>query len=357
MENTLAIHKVLLPSFYTDIRMYRFGIAGIPLGSKGRTVKDAVENTFQLGLNYLEIQLFRISTQEREMRDFVGLKPKELDEMLLVDLLRSDEDGKYKSVGLNTVIEEDDVGTELFWSMARDYKEINLARDVAKELDVKISLHTPYYVDFSNEERMIVDSIQHTIWGGVIADALDSEYLITHLGLASAQRKKSLTTTASSLKQISDKMNSLRLKPKLCVENSGKNEVLGSDEEIDFLLGKVKNISAITNVSHIYSSRKNSPTEQEEFADIIKETKKKKRPLYFEFSGVEFLDQNEYRITPIKKGNLKFEPFADALADFDDEITLISFSPLLEHDALYMKVIFERSILKKIGKTVKPIPQ
>lgn len=337
--------------------MYRFGIAGIPLGSKGRTVKDAVENTFQLGLNYLEIQLFRISTQEREMRDYVGLKPKELDEMLLVDLLRSDEDGKYKSVGMNTQIEEDDIGTELFWSMARDYKELALAKEVSKELDVKISLHTPYYVDFSNDERMIVDSIQHTIWGGVVADALDSQYLITHLGLASSHRKKSLTKTASSLKQIADKMTSLKIKPKLCIENSGKEEVLGSDGEISSLLSKVKNISTVTNISHIYSSQRNSPTEQEEFSDIIEETKKKKRPLYFEFSGVEFLDQKEYRITPIKKGNLKFEPFADALADFDDQITLISFSPLLEHDALYMKVIFERSILKKIGKTVKPMGQ
>ena len=337
--------------------MYRFGIAGIPLGSKGRTVKDAVENTFQLGLNYLEIQLFRISTQEREMRDFVGLKPKDLDEMLLVDLLRSDDDGKYKSVGLNTVIEEDDIGTELFWSMARDYKELSLARDVAKELDVKISLHTPYYVDFCNEERMILDSIQHTIWGGVIADALDSEYLITHLGLASKDRKKSLAKTATSLKQISEKMSSLKIKPKLCIENSGKEEVIGNPEEIDHLLSSVKGITSITNISHIYSSRKNSPTEQEEFSEIVEETKKKKRPLYFEFSGVEFLDQSEYRITPIKKGNLKFEPFADALADLDDEITLISFSPLLEHDALYMKVIFERSILKKIGKTVKPLAQ
>jgi deoxyribonuclease-4 len=337
--------------------MYRFGIAGIPLGSKGRTVKDAVENTFQLGLNYLEVQLFRISTQEREMREFVGMKPKELDEVLLVDLLRSDEDGNYKSIGLNKVIEEDDIGTELFWSMARDYKEMSLAKDVAKELDVKISLHTPFYVDFANDERMISDSIQHTIWGGVIADALDSEYVITHLGLTSGQRKKDLSTTANSLKQIVSRFDSLKLKPKLCIENSGKEEVLGDMGEVDMLLEKVRGISAITNISHIYSMRRNYPVEQEDFTEIIEEAKKKNRPLYFEFSGVEFLENNEYRITPIKRGNLKFEPFADALANFDDEIKIISFSPLLEHDALYIKVIFERSILKKIGKVVKPIPQ
>ncbi|MEM0127699.1 MAG: TIM barrel protein [Thermoplasmatales archaeon] len=337
--------------------MYRFGIAGIPLGSKGRTVKDAIENTFQLGLNYLEIQLFRISTQERELRDFVGMRPKDLDDILLVDLLRSDDKGNYTSIGINNEIEEDDIGTELFWSMARDYKELSLARDIAKELDVKVSMHTPYYVDFSNEEKMIFDSIQHTIWGGVLADALDAEYVITHLGLASSQRKKDLNTTASSLKQIVDTMGKLKLKPKLCIENSGKKEVLGAEDEIDFLISKVKGLGVITNIAHLYSINKGPALERDDFKEVISETKRKGRPLYFEFAGVEFLDQDEYRITPIKRGNLKFEPFADAIADFDDEMNIISFSPLLEHDALYMKVIFERSILRKIGKTVKPMPQ
>ncbi|MEM0141124.1 MAG: endonuclease IV [Thermoplasmatales archaeon] len=337
--------------------MYRFGIAGIPLGSKGRTVKDAIENTFQLGLNYLEIQLFRISTQERELRDFVGMKPKDLDDILLVDLLRSDENGNYASVGINKEIEEDDIGTELFWSMARDYREISLARDIAKELDVKISMHTPYYVDFSNDEKMIFDSTQHTIWGAVLADALDTEYVITHLGLASGQRKKDLSTTASSLKHIIDTMGKLNLKPRLCIENSGKKEVLGMEDEIDFLISKVKGLSSITNIAHYYSINNGPVLEHDDFAEIISDTKRKGRPMYFEFAGVEFIDQNEYRITPIKKGNLKFEPFADAIADFDDEMTIISFSPLLEHDALYMKVIFERSILRKIGKQVKPMPQ
>ncbi len=337
--------------------MYRFGIAGIPLGSKGRTVKEAVENTFQLGLNHIEIQLFRISVQEKELRDYVGQTPKEIDDVLLVDLLRGNEEGNYESIGINNTIEEDDIGIELFWSMARDYKELSLARDVAKELDVKITLHTPYYVDFSNEEKLIQDSIQHTLWGGVIADSLDSEFVITHLGLVNGDRKKGLKKTSSTLKEIVERYKALGIKTPLCVENSGKEEVYGNDEEIEFIEKNVKGIKSITNISHIYSLRKNFPMDTDDFSSIIEGAKKKERPLYFEFSGVEFLDQNEYRITPIKRGNLKFEPFADAMASFDDELTVISFSPLLEHDALYMKVIFERSILKKIGKTVKPLPQ
>ncbi len=336
--------------------MYRFGIAGIPLGSKGRTVKDAVENTFQLGLNHLEIQLFRVSVQDRDLSEFVGMKPYEIDDMLLIELLRGDEEGNYNPIPLDSTIEEGDIGRELFWSMARDYKELRLAADIAKELDVKITLHTPYYVDFANDEKLIDDSILHTIWGGILNDALDGEFIISHLGLVEGDRKSALKKTESSLKEILKRFNNLNIKSKLYIENSGHPDVLGTLDEIKKIEKDIKGIKGIVNIAHIYSLETDKTYEKDFFIELIENTKKEGRPLYFEFSGVEILENGEHRFTPIKRGNLKFEPLADAIADFDDEITIISFSPLLEHDALYMKVIFERSISKKIGKTIKPLP-
>ncbi len=336
--------------------MYRFGIAGIPLGSKGRTVKDAIENTFQLGLNHLEIQLFRVSVQDRDLSEYVGMKPFEIDDVLLTELLRGDEEGNYVPIPLDSTIEEGDIGRELFWSMARDYKELKLAAEIAKELDVKITLHTPYYVDFSNDEKLINDSILHTIWAGILNDALDGDFIISHLGLFKGDRKKALKTTEASLKEILNRFHKLKIKSKLYIENSGHPEVLGTMEEIKKLEKDVKGIKGVTNIAHLYSLESENTYEKEFFTELIENTKKEERPLYFEFSGVEILDTGEHRFTPIKRGNLKFEPLADAMVNFDDEITVISFSPLLEHDALYMKVIFERSISKKIGKVIKPLP-
>ncbi len=43
--------------------MFRFGLAGIPLTSKGRTFIDSVEDTHNLGLNALEVQLLRVNVQ------------------------------------------------------------------------------------------------------------------------------------------------------------------------------------------------------------------------------------------------------------------------------------------------------
>jgi deoxyribonuclease-4 len=71
------------------------------------------------------------------------------------------------------------------------------------------------------------------------------------------------------------------------------------------------------------------------------------------FAGVEYEKKKKKRLTPIKKGDLKFEPLAEALCDLKPEATVISASPLLEHDAMYMRIINERVLSKRVAKALK----
>jgi deoxyribonuclease-4 len=54
---------------------------------------------------------------------------------------------------------------------------------------------------------------------------------------------------------------------------------------------------------------------------------------------------NALHYTQIKKSDLKFEPFAEYLAEEGDwlDITIISDSPLLEHDAMYMLQHYDKA--------------
>ena len=54
---------------------------------------------------------------------------------------------------------------------------------------------------------------------------------------------------------------------------------------------------------------------------------------------------NAQHYTQIKKSDLKFEPFAEYLAEEGDwmDITIISDSPLLEHDAMYMVQHYDKA--------------
>ncbi|MCL4451119.1 MAG: hypothetical protein M1327_00635, partial [Candidatus Thermoplasmatota archaeon] len=66
-----------------DIFMIRFGIAGIPLTSKGRTFVESVEEVHNLGLNSLEVQLLRVNVQERPALDYAGFRPKDVQDSII----------------------------------------------------------------------------------------------------------------------------------------------------------------------------------------------------------------------------------------------------------------------------------
>src|SRR2546428_322116 len=94
----------------------------------------------------------------------------------------------------------------------------------------------------------------------------------------------------------------------------------------------------------------------EDFDDVLTKVEKVSDGghIHAHFSGVEHADGNELRYTPIKKGDLRFEPLAECLLDEDYDLTIVSSSPLLEHDAMYMKVILERVLAKRLMRPTKP---
>jgi deoxyribonuclease-4 len=81
-----------------------------------------------------------------------------------------------------------------------------------------------------------------------------------------------------------------------------------------------------------------------ELFDLVRESYGGKK-FYCHFAGVEHRMGNALHYTQIKKSDLKFEPFAEYLAEEGDwlDITIISDSPLLEHDAMYMLQHYDKA--------------
>ena len=81
-----------------------------------------------------------------------------------------------------------------------------------------------------------------------------------------------------------------------------------------------------------------------ELFDMVRETYGGSK-FYCHFAGIEHRMGNALHYTQIKKSDLKFEPFAEFLAEEGDwmDITIISDSPLLEHDAMYMMQHYDKA--------------
>jgi len=336
--------------------MIRFGPSGIPLSCKGRTLKDGIEDVHALGLTAMEVQLVRVNLTERYAReDEIGLTPKEIAGELIVEIDRRKGDKEEAITNLDSKIHKGDIIYSLTSGLAKDYEELKGLGDLARELDIELSLHTPYYMDLAEGGDLTRRSMDSIKWGGLMAHQMGAVMVVTHTGLyGEFTPRQTMNRVVKSMTELQKWYKKMKIKVKIGVETSGRQEVFGSFEEVTKVCEKVKGIVPVLNFSHIHSRENGSLRKKEDFQKIVDDAKPYTQKHYHaHFSGVEHEGGNELRYTPIKRGDLRFEPLAEAILDGNLDITIISSSPLLEHDAMYMKVILERVLSRRMGKNLK----
>ena len=337
--------------------MIRFGPSGIPLSCKGRTLRDGIEDIHNLGLTAMEVQLVRVNLNERyASEEDVGLTPREVPGELVVQIGRREDRKETLRSSLNEKIEKGDVLYSLASGVARDYLELQELGVLARELDIELSLHTPYYMDLADADGLAARSLQSIMWAGLLAEAMGSTMVVTHLGMfGELDHKVALDAIQKNLRTLRDSYKKAKVHARLGIEASGRQEVVGSLDEIVKLAKNVKGISPVINFAHVHARGFGLFKRPEDFDDVLGKVEKvSDGHLHTHFSGVEQADGNVQRYTPIKKGDLRFEPLAECLLDEDYDLTIVSSSPLLEHDAMYMKVILERVLAKRLVRPTKP---
>jgi deoxyribonuclease-4 len=338
--------------------MIRFGPSGIPLSCKGRTQKDGIEDVHTLGLNAMEIQFVRVNVFPRfATEEEIGLNPRDIKDEYIVDVVRKDSKKKQSIFAdKKMTLERGDQLTVLVSGIAKDYQELKEIGELANDLDIQLSLHSPYYMDLLGSKEQVARSINNLRLSGLLARDLGAEYVVTHLGMYDTiSRDEALETILVRLKEIRNMFKLLRINARLGIEISGKQAVFGSFEECLDISKRLTGVVPVINFAHLHARCGGLLKKKEDFQKIFEDTLAytKSNVFYTHFSGVEHEGGNEKRYTPIKKGDLKFEPLADCILDNDFEITVISGSPLLEHDAMYMKVILERVQLRREIKATK----
>jgi len=332
--------------------MIRFGPAGIPLSCKGRTLKDGIEDVHSLSLTALEIQMVRANTAIVYPEDeWIGRTISDIEAGLAVEIIRGDEtisNPKEK-------IEEDDQVVLMAHGVTDSYGDLSMIGRMAKRLDVNVSIHTPYYMDLGSNDDLTdtcLDSIRHA---GLILNALDGDIVVTHLGLYGGNDRDTVDENIfSNVAMLMDWWKDAGLKPKLGLEITGWQGVFGSLEQILSMCDDIDGVVPVINFPHHHSRTNGSLMDSSDFKALLETVEPYcGKHMHSLFAGVERSGDNEKRLTPIKRGDLKFEPLAEALADLRPDITIISGSPLLEHDAMYMRVINERILSKRAAKTIR----
>lgn len=333
--------------------MIRFGPAGIPLSCKGRTLQDGIEDVHNLSLSALEIQMVRAGAYTRCPDDEeIGMTLKDIEEGFVVEILR---DGEPIDDPDEPIDEYDDL-VYMPSGVSDTFGELYGIGDMAKRLDVNMSIHTPYYMDLGSNTELTEICLNSIRYAALTMNALQGDIVVTSLGLYDGKmpREDVDNNIFENVAMLMDWWQGNGLTPRLGIEITGQQDVFGSLDQVLDLCEAIEGVTPVINFSHHHSRTNGSLVDSNDFLELLDQVEPYSNGrIHTAFAGVDYTDGNEKRLTPIKKGDLKFEPLAEALIEMKPDATIISTSPLLEHDAMYMRIIHERVLSKKVAKDLK----
>jgi len=277
--------------------MIRIGQAGIPLSCKGRTNKDGLAYTKQvLDLNAMEIQFVR---------------------------------------GLYVMKDE----------------EAQFIKDYSKENDVELHVHAPYYINLAGDEEVNL-SFDKILFSARLAGKMGAKTVVVHPGYyGELSERKTLKRIIKNTKKLQSLFKKEKLKTKIGLETMGKQKVFGSIDEIVEVCNNVKGVIPAIDMGHIHARGNGCLKERKDFEEVFQKLKPLRLKHYLiHLTGVLYENGNEYYHLPIKKGDMPLAPLIDIILDNNYNVTFISESPLLEHDAVYIRLQVEKAIMKRTGK-------
>jgi len=298
----------------------KLGPAGVPLSCKGRTIVEGMDDIIALGLETMEAQTVRlIQPQHFEQYWQAGVLANKADFEMNIH-------GPYYAELLGNRV-----------SRGRSLAKIEATLQAARTINARhITLHTGHYGDFgrgtaANEQvanifSSVVQRV-HDIWHDD-----EDEFPV--------------------FPWIKDGTPS-----KIGVETSGRQELWGSLEEVLEVVNHVEGTIPVLNIAHIHArghGRMKTSEDYGELFDMVRESIGTKE-FYCHFSGVEHRTGNAMHYTQIKKSDLNFEPLAEFIVEDGGwlDITLISDSPLLEHDAMYMLQNIDKAKHKQLERKAR----
>ncbi len=339
--------------------MIRFGPSGIPLSCKGRTLEDGLKDVHKLGLSSFEVQFLRPKVRTRPVEDEeVGLKAKEVPGKFIIGVNRGRDFREIFVDDMDKELERGDMTHSITGGVAEDFHKFSKLARLSKELDIKVTLHTPYYMKFTEKDTDPVEKSKRCFqYGAVMADTLNADTVVTHLGFKDKDKDMGDIEGAvvENLRDLRDWMSkNCENEIKIGIETQKGEDIYGNLDETLEVCKQVSDTVPVINFAHTKVEDRYPLEEEEDFAEIFDMCSNFVQDEYHvNFSGVEKRRGDEFRMTPIKRGELHFEDMVGYLVESEENINIISTSPLKEHDAMYMKVIFERIYTREIGKELR----
>lgn len=227
-----------------------------------------------------------------------------------------------------------------------------LIGEKCREFNIKLSIHAPYYINLSStEEKKRENSIQYIINTLKIAKIMGADRIVAHPGYVSGVSRQvaielALDTMLETLKRA-EKQDLLDVT--ICPEVLGKNNQLGTLEEVIVLCSLDERLIPCVDFAHVHSLTQGGMKTKEDFISVFKLVEKhlgneRMKKAHIHFSRVEYGRGGEKKHWSYKDTQYgpDFNPLAQAIIELDMEPVIICESRgTMAEDAVTLKNIYE----------------
>ena len=266
----------------------RFGTAGIPLSTKDPNTVNGIKRVRELGLDSMELEFVR-------------------------------------SINIS----------------AERAPEV---KTVAKENDIILTCHAPYYINLnSKEEAKVNASINRILQSARIAWLCGGYSVCFHAAYYMKMEPKVVYNVVKRnlmkiVETLSNEGNKIWIRP----ETTGKPTQFGDLNEILNLSSEIEQVMPCVDFSHFHARTNGKFNSYEEFSQILQKIenvlgKEGLNNMHIHVSGIEYGEKGEKNHLNLKDSDMNYKELMKAFKDFNVKGVVISESPNIESDALLMK--------------------
>jgi len=279
-------------------RAIRFGPAGIPIQCNGTSTLEGVRCCKELGLNAMEMEFVQ------------GVKMQE-----------------------DAAIE---VGK------------------AAKELDISISSHAPYFVNLCTDDKTkLANSKRHIISSAKITSLASGHITVFHPGFyQKLTPKEAFDAAKANLKDIESELKTQNIKIRLGAETVGKKSAFGGLDENIKLAQELDMVVPVPDFAHLHARGDFKIKSKDDYRAIFRKLEDGLgdyvKHFHCHFSEINYSEKGELNHFALNTNNEPpFKPFMKLLAENGYSGTVICETPRLDFDSLIMKKEYESALSKK----------
>ncbi len=271
----------------------RFGPAGVPIQCDGSSTHDGVKCCAELGLDAMEIEFVH------------GVRMKE------------------------------DSASQI--------------SKTAKELDISLSSHGPYYVNLcTSEEQKMANSRRHIYESARITSLAGGTITVFHPGFYQKLSKEEAYSRAKQrLLEIQERLKQDNVKIRLGAETVGKPTAFGGLEENIRLSQEIEMVEPVIDFAHLVARGDMKLSNADDYRSLFRKLEGELgdyvKRFHSHFSEIEYSEKGERNHLVLgTKHEPPYEPLMQVLAENGYRGTVICESPQIDIDALKMKAEYER---------------